>query len=161
MAQSNSSPKTSRAIILIALAVLLVLGSWFLAGPTPTEVIVVIFPNGTQIEAEVADTPEALLFGLAFREELPPNSGMLYIFEQSDRHRVKTLGFQFPVDMIWADESRHVVHLIEDAEPCPSAPCPVYGPPPENARYLIQTGAGFIRQEHLTPGIELSFALRM
>jgi len=161
MAQSKSSPKTSRAMILIALAVLLVLGSWFLTRPTPTEVIVVIFPNGTQIEAEVADTPEALLFGLAFREELPPNSGMLYIFEQSDRHRVKTLGFQFPVDMIWADESRHVVHLIEDAEPCPSAPCPVYGPPPENARYLIQTVAGFIRQEHLTPGIELSFALRM
>ncbi|MFQ5932216.1 MAG: DUF192 domain-containing protein [Nitrospiraceae bacterium] len=161
MAKSKSPPKTSRAIILIALAVLLVLGSWMLAGPKPTEVIVVTFPNGTQIEAEVADTPEKLLFGLAFREELPPNLGMLYIFGKSDRHQVKTLGFQFPVDMIWADESRHVVHLIEDAEPCPSDPCPVYGPPRENARYLIQTVAGFIRQEHLAPGIELRFALRM
>jgi uncharacterized membrane protein (UPF0127 family) len=153
--------KRSRIYVLVALAVLLIVGSWFMTNQKDSETIIVTFPSGKQLEAEVADTPEKLLFGLAFREGLPPDSGMLYIFETSDLHRVRTKAFKFPVDMIWADESRHVVYLVEGAEPCPQDPCPLYGPPPEKVRYLIQTEAGFVKQEGVTPGMELKFALRM
>jgi hypothetical protein len=86
---------------------------------------------------------------------------MLYIFDTSDRHRVRTKGFTFPVDVIWADESRHVVHLVEQAQPCDKDPCPAYGPPPENARYVIETEAGFIKREKLATGIELKFTLKL
>ncbi len=126
-----------------------------------SDTIIVTFPSGTQIETEVADTPEKIFFGLAFREGLPPNAGMLYIFEASDRHRMQTKGFKIPVDMIWADESRHIVHAIGHVEPCEKDPCPSYGPPPENARYVIETAAGFIAQEHVESGMELKFTLRM
>src|SRR5574341_281171 len=133
---SQSPPKRSRIYLLIAVALLLVVGSWLLTNQKDSETIIVTFPSGKQLDAEVADTPEKLLFGLAFREGLPPDSGMLYIFETSDRHRVRTKGFRFPVDMVWADESRHVVYLVEGAEPCQQDPCPLYGPPPEKVRYL-------------------------
>lgn len=158
---SKSVPRQSRVVVLIVLSVLLVAGSLFLANRNDSNFIVVTLPNGRAIETEVADTPEKLLFGLAFREGLPPNSGMLYIFETSDRHRMRTKGFKIPVDMIWLDESRHVVHTVEGADPCSQDPCPLYGPPPENARYVIQTPVGFIKQEGLMPGMELKFALRM
>lgn len=157
----TSAPKRSRVIVLILLSVLLLTGSWFLLNPKGSDTIIVTFPNGRTIEAEVADTPEKLLFGLAFREALPPDSGMLYIFETSDRHRVRTKGFTFPVDIIWADESRHIVHLIGGAVPCASDPCPFYGPPPENARYVIETPAGFLAEEQVAPGMELKFTLRL
>jgi hypothetical protein len=157
---SPTPPTRHRAVVLVVLALGLLAGSWFLAGPMETDTILVTFPSGTLIEAEVADTPEKLLFGLAFRESLPPDSGMLYIFETSDRHRVKTKGFLFPVDVIWADESRHVVHLVKRAMPCEKDPCPTYGPPPENARYVIETEAGFIERERLTTGAELKFTLK-
>jgi len=157
----KSLPRPSRVFVLIVLSLVLVAGSLFLTNQKDSDIIVVTFPNGREIEAEVADTPEKLLFGLAFREGLPPNSGMLYIFETSDRHRRHTKGFKIPVDMIWVDESRHVVYLVEGADPCPQDPCPLYGPPPENARYVIQTPAGFIRQEGLVPGMELRFTLRL
>ena len=156
-----SAPKRSRLVILILLSVLLLTGSWFFTNQKESDTIIVTFPSGKQIDAEVADTPEKLFFGLAFREALPPNSGMLYIFETSDRHRIRTKGFTFPVDIIWADESRHVVHFVRDAEPCPRDPCPLYGPPPENARYVIETAAGFLALEHVTPGMELKFTLRL
>jgi uncharacterized protein len=126
-----------------------------------SDTIIVTFPSGMQLETEVADTPEKIFFGLAFREELPPNSGMLYIFETSDRHRMQTKGFKIPVDMIWADESRHIVHIVANVEPCEKDPCSSYGPPPENARYVIEAAAGFIAQEHVEPGMELKFTLRM
>jgi uncharacterized membrane protein (UPF0127 family) len=133
----------------------------FLINPKEGQTIIVTFPSGKEIEAEVADTPEKLLFGLAFRETLPPNSGMLYIFETSDRHRVRTKGFKFPVDIIWADESRHVVYVVADADPCQQDPCPLYGPPPERARYVIEMAAGFSAQERVTPGMELKFTLKL
>lgn len=158
---SKSSPKQSRVFVLLVLSLVLIAGSLFLTGRKDTDTIIVTFPSGKEIEAEVADTPEKLLFGLAFRDGLPPDSGMLYIFETSDRHRVRTKGFKIPVDMIWVDESRHVVHLVESADPCPQDPCPLYGPPPENARYVIQTAAGFLEQERLAPGAELKFTLRL
>lgn len=158
---SKSSPKQSRVFVLLVLSLVLIAGSLFLTGRKDTDTIIVTFPSGKEIEAEVADTPEKLLFGLAFRDGLPPDSGMLYIFETSDRHRVRTKGFKIPVDMIWVDASRHVVHLVESADPCPQDPCPLYGPPPENARYVIQTAAGFLEQERLAPGAELKFTLRL
>lgn len=153
--------RQSRVFVLIVLALVLIAGSLFLTNRKDFDIIMVTFPNGREIEAEVADTPEKLLFGLAFREGLPPNSGMLYIFETSDRYRMRTKGFKIPVDMIWVDESRHVVHMVEGADPCSQDPCPLYGPPPEKARYVIQTPAGFIKLEGLVSDMELKFTLRL
>ncbi len=161
MPKDKGPSKQSRIVVLIVLSLFLLFGSFVLTNRKDTEYIIVTFPSGHEVEAEVADTPEKLLFGLAFREGLPPNSGMLYIFETNDRHQIWTKGFQIPVDVIWVDVSRHIVHLVENAQPCPEDPCPYYGPPPENARYVIQTAAGFIREEGLKPGAELKFTLRL
>jgi uncharacterized membrane protein (UPF0127 family) len=156
----TSAPKRSRVFILLVLSLVLLAGSWFLVNRKDDATIVVTFPSGRQIEMEVADTPEKQFFGLAFREGLRPDAGMLYIFEASARHRVGTKGYLVPVDLIWADESRHVVHLVEHAQPCAKDPCPLYGPPPEDARYVLQAGAGLISEEALVAGAELRFALK-
>jgi uncharacterized membrane protein (UPF0127 family) len=150
-----------RIFFLILLALVLVTGSFYLTNKRDTETIVVTFPSGREIDAEVADTPEKILFGLAFRDALPMNAGMLYIFETSDFHRVRTKAFRFPVDIVWVDESHHVVHMVERAEPCSEDPCPAYGPPSVEARYIIETAVGLIKQEELQPGTELKFTLRL
>jgi uncharacterized membrane protein (UPF0127 family) len=161
MTSATSSPKRSRAFILLVLSLVLVVSSWFLANRKDDATIIVTFPNGRQIETEVADTPEKQLFGLAFRETLPVDFGMLYIFETSERHQVGTKGYKVPVDLIWADESRHVVHIVEGAPPCSNDPCPLYGPPPENARYVLETSEGVIKELGVTPGVELKFVLKL
>jgi uncharacterized protein len=153
--------KKKRIITMILLAVLLMSVSVFLVERKESSVIVVTFPSGAEVEAEVADTPEKLLFGLAFRDGLPPNGAMLYIFEESGLHRVRTREYRFPIDILWVDESHHVVHLLEHAEPCSHDPCPFYGPPPEPARYVIQAESGFIRKAGVSTGDELKYALRM
>ena len=155
------SNKRNRVLTLVLLAILLLSASVFLTNKKDSDIIIVTFPNGKQLETEVADTPERLLFGLAFREGLPPDAGMLYIFESTGLHRTRTTGYKFPVDVIWVDESRRIVHVIENVPPCPRDPCPLYGPPPEPVRYMIQAAAGFVKQEGVQSGGELKFTLRL
>ena len=150
-----------RIIFLVAMALLLISGATLFNSPKQTEVIEVRFPSGMKLQAEVADTPEKLLFGLAFREHLPENEGMIFLFETSGLHRVWTKGFQFPVDLIWIDESKHIVHVQEGVQPCITDPCQWHGPPPENARYIIEANSGFIERAEATVGLQLIFALRM
>lgn len=158
---SEAEQKRNRVITLALLAVLLMSVSLFLASPKEADTIIVTFPSGSTLETEVADTPEKQLFGLAFREALPSNTGMLYIFEETGPHRLHTRQYQAAVDMIWLDESRHVTRLIENVPPCTSEKCPLYGSADEPVRYLIQTAAGFIKREDLRVDAELKFTLRM
>jgi len=158
---STREQKKKRIITLVLLAILLMSVSTFLTQRDETKTIIVTFPNGTELEAEVADTPEKLLFGLAFQEALPPNGGMIYIFEATGPHRIATKEYRFPVDIIWIDESHRIVQLTENVEPCRRDPCPWYGPPPEAVRYLIQTEAGFIKRQGIAVGEELKYTLRM
>ena len=153
--------KKNRMIMMVLLAVLLMSVSVFLVERKESSIIVVRFPSGVEIEAEVADTPEKLLFGLAFRDQLPPNGGMLYIFEENGLHRVRTKEYRFPIDILWVDESHHVVHMLEHAQPCANDPCPLYGPPPEAARYVIQTESGFLKKAGVVKNDELKYSLRM
>ena len=135
--------------------------------PKQSEIFEVRFPSGAKLQAEVADTPEYRYIGLAFRPSLPENEGMILLFEKSGLHQVTTKGMQFYVDLIWVNESKHVVHLKEGAEPCIEKEkmknnlCPWYGPPPENALYVLEANSGFIQKAEVEVGEQLVFALRM
>jgi uncharacterized membrane protein (UPF0127 family) len=159
--EGDRDQKKKRITTLVLLAILLMSVSLFLVERKDSSIIIVTFPNGRELETEVADTPEKLLFGLAFRETLPPNSGMLYIFESTGPHRITTKEYRFPVDVMWIDESHHIVHMMENVPPCQREPCPWYGEWPEPVRYVIQTEAGFIKQIGITAGMELKYTLRM
>ncbi|MDH5563819.1 MAG: DUF192 domain-containing protein [Nitrospirota bacterium] len=148
-----------RIFFLVIMALLLISGALLFNSPGQTQVLTVKFPSGASLKAEVADTPEKLLFGLAFRQMLPPDEAMLYIFGESGPHRVWTKEFQFPVDVIWVDESKIVVHVEKDVPPCSNNPCTWYGPPPNDARYILESNAGFIARENVAVGQQLKFAL--
>lgn len=148
-----------RIFFLVLMALMLISGALLFNSPGQTQVITVKFPNGSFLKSEVADTPEKLLFGLAFRPSLPEDEAMLYIFGESGLHRVWTKEFQFPVDVIWVDESKIIVHLEKDVPPCFENPCRWYGPPPNDARYILEANAGFIAREKIVVGNQLKFAL--
>lgn len=155
------TPNRKRILFLVLMSLLLISGALLFNAPKDTEIIEVRFPSGVNLQAEVAETPEKLLFGLAFRESLPYDRGMIFLFEESGLHKVWTKQYQFNVDLIWVDESKHVVHIVKTAVPCDSDPCEWYGPPAERARYLIEANSGFADRAEVALGQELVFALRM
>ena len=152
---------TRFGILAVLAFALLMAGSYFMMGNQGSESLLITFPSGAQLHAEVADSPLMLHAGLAFRDSLPPGWGLLFIYERADFHLINTRQYRFPVDLIWLDEGKRVLLLVEDAKPCLTETCPNYGPPPEKARYVIATNAGFIRQERLALGADLRLTLRL
>jgi len=123
---------------------------------------VVSFPNGREIEAEVADTPEKNYSSVsAFERRCRRIVDCCISSSQLDRTTSGRRSNRFPVDMMWVDESHHIVGLKENVAPCQEADCPKYSSSPEAVRYAIQTEAGFIKREGITIGQGVKYTLRM
>ena len=105
--------------------------------PTPTALnnlgqelpisAVATIPNGTQIQLEVARTPQQQAMGLMYRPALPDNRGMLFNFPSPQRVAFWMKNVPVPLDMVFLRKG--VVQYIENqAPPCAKEPCPTYGP---------------------------------
>jgi hypothetical protein len=157
----EKSQATRVGVLAVLALCLLLVGNYFMSTNQGPESLLVSFPSGAQLHMEVADNPLLLYTGLAFRDALSPDWGMLFIYEQADFYRRNTRQYRFPVDLIWLDEGKHVLLVIEEAQPCKIEKCREYGPPTEKARYVIETHAGFARRERLAAGAELRFTLQL
>lgn len=74
---------------------------------------------------EMADTPAKRQQGLMFRETLPINLGMLFVFETESVQKIWMKNTLIPLKIIWISSNKEVVD-IQNAEPCKADPCPVY-----------------------------------
>ncbi len=118
---------------------------------------VVTLPSGAVIHAEVVQTPAARQKGLMFRDHLPKSAGMLFLFPRPASYQFWMKNCKFPLDMIWLNEKKEVVHLVEKAPPCSADPCPQYGPTDRVALYVLEINAGLARKERLKLGSRLHF----
>jgi len=127
------------------------------AAATPA-VIPLTLPSGTVLQVEVMVKDEDRAMGLMFRPSLPKDRGMLFIFERPDFHGIWMKNCRFPIDIVWLDEERKVVHLAESVPPCKAEPCPVYNPL-RRASYVVELNAGQAKREKAVLGAVIGFTL--
>ena len=65
---------------------------------------------------------------------------------------------RFPIDILWLDEERKIVHVAEAVPPCKAEPCPVYNPL-RRAAYVVELNAGQARREKAVVGATVGFIL--
>jgi uncharacterized membrane protein (UPF0127 family) len=129
------------------------------AGPLrAAEVIPLTLPSGKKLQVEVMVKPEDRAMGLMFRPSLALDRGMLFLFDRADFHTIWMKNCKFPIDIVWLDENRKVVHVEEAAPPCKADPCPVYAPL-RRASYVVELNAGQARREKAAVGASLDFAV--
>ena len=133
----------------------LALAAW--AGATPA-VVPLTLPSGKVLQAEVMVSDEDRAMGLMFRPSLPLDRGMVFIFETADFHAIWMKNCKFPIDIVWLDEERRVVHVAEAVPPCKAEPCPVYNPM-RRASYVVELNAGQARREKAVLGARIRFDL--
>ena len=81
------------------------------------------------IRAEVADSDATRSLGLMRRSALPPNGGMLFVFEAPDLHCMWMKNTPLPLSVAFIDEAGAIVN-IEDMQPhteqshCAARPVP-------------------------------------
>ena len=115
-------------------------------------------PNGKAVIAELAVTPKEREKGLMFRDYLGSDQGMLFIFEEEDFYSFWMKNTLIPLDIIWLNSHRQVVHIERNVPPCPGDPCPSYVPR-YPAKYVLELKAGQADENGLRLFDQVSFVL--
>jgi uncharacterized protein len=121
-------------------------------------VVPLTLPSGKVLQAEVMVRDEDRAMGLMFRPSLPLDRGMVFVFETADFHGIWMKNCRFPIDILWLDEEKRVVHVADSVPPCKADPCPVYNPM-RKAAYVVELNAGQARREKAVVGATVPFDL--
>jgi uncharacterized membrane protein (UPF0127 family) len=126
---------------------------------SPEDYVQVFFPNGKIITAELAVSDAERARGLMFRENLNPDEGMLFIFDYAGAHSMWMKNMLIPLDFLWLDSEKRIVHIEENIPPCEREPCPSYGSKIP-AMYVLELKAGSIKENELKLYDQISFVLK-
>lgn len=102
------------------------------------------------VAVEVADTNEERSQGLMYRESLPENAGMLFIFNEEAPRTFWMKNTLIPLDIIFIGADM-VVDQVTTAQPCATEQCPIY-PSVQPAQYVVEVNAGFAHEHGIAAG---------
>jgi hypothetical protein len=111
--------------------------------------------NNKTIMVEIADTFSKRSRGLMFRDSLPENEGMLFIFDKEDYYEFWMLNTKIPLDIIWINENKEIVHIERNLQPC-NEDCPKYSPN-EKAMYVLEFNANYTSENGIKLGDKIYF----
>lgn len=122
------------------------------AATDPAKWAVAVFPSGAEFSLEVVADPAARRLGYMFREHVGPRDGMLFVFEEPDRHAIWMKNCKVPLDIIWLDSDFRVVEFAPDQPPCPEqGACPSITPM-RTSSYVLELAAGGVAEQGLEIG---------
>jgi uncharacterized membrane protein (UPF0127 family) len=117
--------------------------------------VVTLRLQGHPFSAEVASDDLSRAQGLMNRDQLAPDSGMLFVFRHSEQRWFWMKNTLIPLDILFFDNSRKLVSMQTDVPPCRQDPCPTY-PSGQPARYVLELAAGTAARIGAHAGDQLS-----
>ena len=109
--------------------------------------------NNAPLRINIADTPDLRYKGLSDTQLLPEHHGLLFVFPENGKYGITMRDMNYPIDILWFDERLRVVHKEERVAP-DTYPRAFF--PKANARYILETNAGFIEENGIREGARLS-----
>jgi uncharacterized membrane protein (UPF0127 family) len=111
----------------------------------------VIFENDVIFDVEIARTPEVQSKGLMFRESMPENHGMLFVFEGEQTRTFWMKNTLISLDMIFVSADNKVVDIKHNVPPCEEDPCPRYESV-KPAMYVLEINGGLAEKKGIDIG---------
>lgn len=112
---------------------------------------VTLFAGMHRIEAEIASTPEQRETGLMYREFMPIQHGMLFVFPNLARHCMWMKHTPLALSVAFLDETGRIIN-IEEMRPLTEKPhCAA-----EAARYALEMNQGWFQAHGLMAGDALT-----
>jgi uncharacterized membrane protein (UPF0127 family) len=90
---------------------------------------------------ELAETSEKQALGLMFRDQMPGDHGMLFLFPGEAMRSFWMKNTRIPLDIFYFDEDLKLVSVSENTRPCRTQRCPAY-PSTGPAKYVLELNAG-------------------
>lgn len=108
---------------------------------------------------EIAKTTKEIKSGLMHRESLDSDKGMLFVYEEEKPHSFWMKNTLIPLDIIWLNKNKNIVHINKNTQPCYKDPCPsLY--PNQNASYVIEINASISDKLRLKVGDIVRFNIK-
>ena len=114
--------------------------------------------GGKSFSVEIADTREKQALGLMFRDEMPADQGMLFIFPNEAPRSFWMKNTRIPLDIMYFDKDLNMVSISADTQPCRVSRCPSY-PSIAPAKYVLELNAGTASGLGVGPGDRLTIEL--
>lgn len=108
-------------------------------------------------KVRVVNTPETRQKGLSGSQPLPASEGMLFVFDTTDNWAIWMKDMNYPIDIIWLDDSKRIVYMVKSADPS-SYPYTTFKPS-KPARYVLEVPAGTITNKNIKINNQASFDL--
>jgi len=125
--------------------------------PLPTETLAL----GTEsFTVELAFTRAARNRGLMFRPELPPNAGMLFVFDKTIPQNFYMKNCLIDLDLLYLDDTGQVTKIITMQKPVPGQPL-LYYSSDVPVKYALELPAGTARRLNLAPGQKIPLPSRI
>src|SRR3989338_7845044 len=115
----------------------------------PIQTLVV---GNSNLTVEVAATDASRAQGLSDRASLPPDRGMIFVFDQAGKYSFWMNRMNFPLDFIWLRHSQVVEVTTDVPPPTAESPVPVTITPKQSVDAVIEVNAGWTAQQGVTVG---------
>lgn len=144
-----------RKVFLVIAVLIIIILLLFYSSYNPKQIEEVYFGEVT-VKVEVADSSEEIREGLMYREELGEKEGMLFIFQDERERNFWMKNTLIPLDMIFLDKDKKIVHIVKNAEPCSEEECQLYNSR-YSSKYVIEVNAGFADKHNIEVGDFIEF----
>ena len=104
---------------------------------------------------EVAATEDKRIKGLAGRDGMPGDQGIIFVFDEAGSYGITMQGMRFDLDIIWV-RNKQIVDIVENAKPSMALEQKVYYPI-SDADTVIELNAGTAERLNLNQGDRLSW----
>jgi uncharacterized membrane protein (UPF0127 family) len=113
----------------------------------------VVFDGGARVAVTIARTPTERERGLMYVNYLPPNDGMLFIFDRDEPLLFWMKNTLIPLDMVFVSSDMTVAGVVANAKPLTLETRGVEKP----CRYVVETNGGWAAAHGVGPGSKVRF----
>lgn len=114
-----------------------------------TQTTTQIFLPNTTLTATILDTDASREKGLSGLTGLKKDKAVIMVFNQPGRYGIWMKEMDFPIDVIWLNQDKKIVHLVSNMTP---DSYPKTFIPPLEAQFIIEANVGTIAKNNLKVG---------
>ena len=101
-----------------------------------------------KIDVEIAETEETRHLGLMFRENMPEDQGMLFLFPAEEFQSFYMKNTIMPLDIMFVNSKKQIVKIHRRTEPFSEKSLPSLKP----SMYVVEVNAGFSDKFNIKEG---------
>jgi uncharacterized membrane protein (UPF0127 family) len=112
--------------------------------------------HGHTYRITVLKTEDELQRGLSGTDSLPADRAMVFVFPRDEKWSIWMKDMNYPIDIVWLDSTRNVVHLEKNVQPstynAKDTEKSQLFRPDKVARYVIELASGTIERTGIAVG---------